>query len=229
MAEQRRNRWSLLAVQSTVCGVILLLVLVLRLIGGDTWNTVRTVAQRWMTDAGIAQQWAETPSDETVGVGGRDIVLGQAVSVWIPPDGVTFSSLPIPAQQAFPLKTGRVTSRFGYRTDPADGGTSFHTGMDIAAPEGTPLCAMIDGTVTKATWDDSYGYYIDICDSDGLTIRYAHCRMLLLGVGETVCAGETVALVGNTGNSFGSHVHLMALRDNIAYDPAPLIAGAGYA
>lgn len=68
---------------------------------------------------------------------------------------------------------GTITSPQGYRTDPVTGEISYHSGTDIAAPEGTPILAAADGTVTIAnatdSWGGSYGYYVKIDHGGGLT------------------------------------------------------------
>ena len=146
-----------------------------------------------------------------------------------PPDGATFTPLTLSEAPYEVLETGRVTSAFGYRTDPIHGGTGFHTGVDIAAESGAPLYAAYDGTITKAGWDHSYGKYTVLTCTDGLEILYAHCSALLCRAGDTVQAGQSIARVGSTGDSTGPHVHLMALRDGVAYDPVLLVPEACYA
>lgn len=221
---------SLLAVQSIVCGVVLLIVLLLRLIGGETWTQLRSLFQQWMTDEGLTEVIAEQVGrDEPSGTGGRDIAVGGAVSVRQIPAGTTLSPLTMPPAAAAPLETGRVTSLFGYRIDPIKGGTGFHTGTDVAASEGASLYAVYDGEVIAAAWDNSYGYYVTLRCDDGVAITYAHCSVLLCRTGETVSAGEVLARVGSTGNSTGSHVHIMLTKDGVHYDPKPLIPEAWYA
>ncbi|MBR2406812.1 MAG: M23 family metallopeptidase [Clostridia bacterium] len=226
MAESRRTpgRFSLLAVQSIVCGVILLLALLFRLIGGQSWEQLRTVLRQWMLDDGLATLLVQ----EEEAVGGKDIPLGEAVSVTAPPDGASFSPLAVPQVTVLPLEEGRVTSPFGYRTDPLSGGTGFHTGIDVAAPAGTPLRAVYSGTVTAAGWDTSYGYYVTVRTA-ALEILYAHCSVLLCSAGDLALAGESVAKVGSTGDSTGNHVHIELRCEGICYDPSPLIAEVWYA
>lgn len=225
-----RSGLSLLAVQSIVCGVVLLIVLLLRLIGGETWTQLSSLFRQWMTDEGLTQVVTEQESSETPsGTGERDLAVSDAVSVKQLPDGVTFSSLKLPTCAVFPLKAGTVTSSFGYRTDPIKGGTGFHTGVDISAPEGTALYAVCDGEVIDASWDDSYGHCVTIRCADGLEITYAHCSILLCQTGERVYAGRVVARVGSTGDSTGNHVHIMLSKDGVYYDPRPLIPEAWYA
>lgn len=77
---------------------------------------------------------------------------------------------------------GTITSPQGYRTDPITGETSYHSGTDIAVPEGTPILAAADGTVTIAnaldSWGGSYGYHVKLDHGGGLTTLYAHCSSM---------------------------------------------------
>lgn len=225
-----RSGLSLLAVQSIVCGVVLLIVLLLRLIGGETWTQLRSLFRQWMTEEGLTEVITDqVREDEPAGTGGRDIAVGDAMSVQRLPEGTALSGLTVPPTAVAPLDKGRVSSLFGYRIDPIKGGTGFHTGTDVAAEEGSALYAMYDGEVIDAAWDNSYGYYVTLRCADGLEITYAHCSVLLCRAEETVKAGETVARVGSTGDSTGSHVHIMLAKDGVYYDPRPLIPEAWYA
>jgi len=106
---------------------------------------------------------------------------------------------------------GTITSPQGYRTDPLTGKTSYHSGTDIAVPEGTPILAAADGTVTVAnaldSWGGSYGYYVKIDHGGGLTTLYAHCSRICVTVGQEVKAGQVIAYVGHTGRATGARLH----------------------
>ena len=106
---------------------------------------------------------------------------------------------------------GTITSSQGYRTDPFTGEVSYHSGTDISAPEGTPILAAADGTVTIAnatdSWGGSYGYYVKIDHEGGLTTLYAHCSSICVTAGQQVKAGQVIAYVGHTGRATGPHLH----------------------
>ena len=106
---------------------------------------------------------------------------------------------------------GTITSPQGYRTDPITGEISYHSGTDIAVPEGTPILAAADGTVTIAnatdSWGGSYGYYVKIDHSGGLTTLYAHCSSICVTENQQVQAGQIIAYVGQTGRATGPHLH----------------------
>lgn len=109
-----------------------------------------------------------------------------------------------------PLGAGwqeRVTSEFGWRNCPFHG-RELHSGIDLAAPTGTPIAAALSGTVTVSRYHSSLGNYTVIDHGGGLTTTYAHQSQRLVSVGEAVTAGQIIGLVGSTGNSTGPHLHL---------------------
>ena len=113
---------------------------------------------------------------------------------------------------AWPLPiAGSISSPFGYRQDPFDGKWSFHRGLDIAAPNGTPILAAADGTVVVAnatdSWGYSWGYYVKIEHANGMTTLYAHSSTIAVNTGQHVQKGEVIAYVGSTGASTGNHLH----------------------
>lgn len=97
------------------------------------------------------------------------------------------------------------------------GERDFHTGTDIAAPEGIPILAAADGTVTIAngtdSWGGGYGYYIKINHGSGLETLYAHCSAICVIPGQAVRQGEVIGYVGSTGNSTGHHLHFEMMVD----------------
>lgn len=100
--------------------------------------------------------------------------------------------------------SGIITSRFGNRESIR---TSGHTGLDIAAPAGTPIKAAASGTVTFAGYSGGYGYVVKLDNGNGVQTYYGHCSRLYVSTGEKVEAGEVIAAVGSTGNSTGNHLH----------------------
>lgn len=109
-----------------------------------------------------------------------------------------------------PLGSGwqsRVTSEFGWRKCPYHG-RELHSGLDMAAPTGTPIRTALSGTVTKSCRTSSYGNYTVIDHGNGMTTAYAHQSERLVAVGDAVEVGQVIGLVGSTGNSTGPHLHL---------------------
>jgi murein DD-endopeptidase MepM/ murein hydrolase activator NlpD len=108
---------------------------------------------------------------------------------------------------------GVVVSGFGMRWG------RMHEGIDIAAPSGTPIRAAAAGTVIHSGWLGGYGNLVVLDHGNGLATAYAHASVLLVGVGVHVSQGETVSLVGSTGNSSGPHLHFEVRVNGVAVDP----------
>ncbi|WP_428992132.1 M23 family metallopeptidase [Luteibacter yeojuensis] len=102
---------------------------------------------------------------------------------------------------------GYISSFFGGRPDPFSGHSARHTGIDIAAPTGTPVTAVAEGMVTFAGQRSGYGDVVEIDHGNGYMTRYAHNSKLVATVGQRVHVGDVIARAGSTGRSTGSHVH----------------------
>ena len=111
--------------------------------------------------------------------------------------------------------SGTVSSRFGVR------GGATHKGLDIAAPKGTPIYAAASGTVITSAygWNGGYGNYVVINHGNGINTAYGHCSSLVAKVGQTVNAGDLIAYVGNTGDSYGNHLHFEIRVNGVAQNP----------
>jgi len=117
---------------------------------------------------------------------------------------------------SWPLQ-GRLTSRFGaYRRM---GGSHRHTGIDIAAPYGTPILAADSGEVIFSGWWDGYGKAIVIDHGRGRTTVYGHMSRLYLQTGATVVKGQTIGLEGSTGYSTGPHLHFEVRKNGVPVNP----------
>ena len=112
--------------------------------------------------------------------------------------------------------SGTITSRFGAKSSIR---SSAHTGLDIAAPLGTPYSAAASGTVTFAGYKGSYGNLIVITHSNGVQTYYGHSSKIYVSVGQSVSQGQTIGAVGSTGNSTGPHLHLEVRVNGVAYNP----------
>jgi murein DD-endopeptidase MepM/ murein hydrolase activator NlpD len=118
---------------------------------------------------------------------------------------------------------GRITSRFGHRSDPFHGRQKFHSGLDIGAPKGTPFRAMRAGTVTFAGDRGSYGKLVVVDHGDGVETRYAHADGIEVQVGQQVGQGEALGTVGASGRATGPHLHFEVRRNGRPLDPAPFL------
>lgn len=109
-----------------------------------------------------------------------------------------------------------VSSGYGYRSDPFTGSSTFHSGIDIPAPSGTPVVAAGSGTVEWSEANPTAGNWIGINHGNGVYTIYMHMSALLVSAGSSVSAGQTIGLVGTTGSSTGNHLHF-TVRVNGAY------------
>lgn len=120
---------------------------------------------------------------------------------------------------AAPLALARVTSSFGYRRHPLEGGRRFHAGVDLAAPNGTPVYAAAAGQVAVAGHAGGYGLLVELEHGSGLETRYGHLSRLNVVPGQTVQTGELIGFVGSTGNSTGPHLHYEKRINGVPVDP----------
>ncbi|WP_406040934.1 M23 family metallopeptidase [Micromonospora sp. NBC_00898] len=103
----------------------------------------------------------------------------------------------------------------------------LHSGIDLVAPEGTPYVAIHAGTVTKAGWFGGYGYAVIVQHPDGSEAIYGHSSAVSVQEGQQVKAGDQLGLVGNTGHSYGSHLHLEIHVNGQPLDPVPWLEARG--
>ena len=115
--------------------------------------------------------------------------------------------------------SGPITSPFGMRFDPVQHRYQLHSGIDIAASQGTTISAAADGRVIFAGWYGGYGNAIVIDHGGGTSTLYGHCSQIFVGVGQDVQRGQAIGAVGMTGDATGPHVHFEVRRDGKPVDP----------
>ncbi|WP_237153607.1 M23 family metallopeptidase [Oryzibacter oryziterrae] len=120
-----------------------------------------------------------------------------------------------------PMSGGTFRSGFGARNHPLLGVVKMHTGVDWAAPRGTPIMAAGDGIVTYARWKNGYGNYIEIQHTNGYATAYAHQTAFAKGIaeGSRVRQGQIIGYVGTTGLSTGPHLHYEVHVNGTPVDP----------
>lgn len=118
---------------------------------------------------------------------------------------------------------GRHTSKWGERVHPVTGERSFHHGLDIAAPAGTPVRPTAAGRVVVAGERGGYGRLIEIEHANGWVSRYAHLRRLEVKEGDWVSREQVIGEVGSTGMSTGPHLHLECRRGGRSFSPEELL------
>lgn len=120
--------------------------------------------------------------------------------------------------QGWPTK-GWITSYFGKRKSPFSGRRVMHEGLDIAANIGTPVIATADGIVSRVSYTPGYGKMVVVDHGYGYRTIFGHNSKILVNSGQRVKRGERIALVGNTGQSTGPHVHYELRLNGVPIDP----------
>ncbi len=169
----------------------------------------------------------EVTSDETgekvavgeiaQGSGGGDIEAKEAVK------GTTFAPYFVSVAPQLPVEDARITSRFGYRTNPVSGKYGFHTGLDLAATEGTPVSAAFYGMIIETGSSDVWGNYVLMEHSEGLRTYYCHLSEIYVNDGAVIRQGETIGTVGSTGWSTGPHLHFEVRINGVRVNPELLL------
>lgn len=238
------------AVQCAVCAILVLSVFALARSGSALYTTLRAQYESQMqkdycadgvwTAAKRAARHVLEPIEETstteavatideraavetiTSAGGEDIRVLDALQ------DSSFEAVSVSQEAVMPVE-GKVTSGFGYRIHPITGSRSFHTGIDLAAPQGTPIVAAYGGTVQETGYTSGRGNYILLSHGDGLQTMYCHLSEILVQQSDAVDAGGTIGLVGTTGMSTGPHLHFELRVDGIRCDPVYVLKDLEYA
>ncbi len=151
-----------------------------------------------------------------------DIAVGQRVFV----PGASLSSMDLRKALGELFVTpvmGRLTSPYGYRSDPFTGVRTFHTGIDIAAPTGTAVKATLDGKIATTGFSSVYGNYVIVTHGEGYQSLYAHLSSVSVKRGQRVTQSAVIGRVGNTGYSTGSHLHFSVYKHGKMIDPKSVL------
>lgn len=123
-----------------------------------------------------------------------------------------------------PLDNIQISSEFGYRTSPVYHRWKFHSGIDFASPEGTPVYACKSGTVALAAkMDPTFGNYVILSHSNGMTSVYAHLSKMCVQKGDVVHGGKVIGYTGQTGAATGPHLHFEIRQNGVATDPGKFL------
>lgn len=136
----------------------------------------------------------------------------------LPKDAGAFTVFPVDRTGTF-----RVSSRFGRRFHPIIREYRMHNGVDFAKPSGSNIYAVADGRVVYAGVLGGYGNTVIIAHSSTISTLYAHASKILVSVGQSVKAGQTIALVGATGTATGPHLHFEVRKNGTPVDPMPYL------
>lgn len=126
----------------------------------------------------------------------------------------------------WPTEGGVISSYYGGRTGPINGGFDWHPGLDIAVDFGTPVYAAAMGTVEMAGWNGGYGQFVKIRHGNGYDSAYGHMSGIAVTTGQQVRKGEIIGFVGSTGYSTGPHLHFEVFVDGENIDPLYMLKKA---
>lgn len=136
-----------------------------------------------------------------------------------PVASVTAAPGALAAPSALQLPEGRISSQFGWRTDPLTGANRFHNGVDVAAAYGTDVPSAAAGRVVFAGVQGGYGQTVVLEHDGGVQTRYAHLSHIAVSAGDTIDRGSLVGRVGSSGRSTGAHLHFEVLEGGRPVDP----------
>lgn len=174
-------------------------------------------------DSEIPEQDVEIIEEDVVISEDNDVPMIQNLSYIhegedTPPDGASYTMANIGFDYCMPV-SGKLTSSYGYRNHPVDGGVKFHYGTDFGASEGTDILAFGDGTVYAIGESATLGLYVMIDHANDVRTTYGHCSKLLVSSGDSVKMGQKIAEMGSTGNATGSCLHFEIEVDGVNVDP----------
>ena len=182
---------------------------------------VSNIIARWNAEK-AAQQPTQTVTKEVTNEDGTTttITVEEPVSQGV--SGTGSLIWPVPCSM-------RITSRYGNRSDPFTGKTTYHAGIDIDGfgNDGQPIIAADSGTVITASSNSGYGNYV-IIDHGGMKTVYAHMSGLAVSSGQTVTQGQTVGYLGASGRATGTHCHFEVYVGDSRVDPASYFSGMTY-
>ena len=233
----------LLAVQMTLCVVLLAVVFTMQYLEPEQYKTLGSYYAKVMS------QNSDTADDETLRLLKTPITVKQLREWWdswepeklasvfartdkqaamggeetVFPRNASYRNVLVSAAARSPLACDAViTSLYGERSHPISGAWDFHTGIDLAASAGTGIYPIYPGVVTATGYSQSYGNYIKLQNGENLETIYCHCEDILCKTGEKVTVDDKIATVGSTGVSTGPHLHLSVLAEGYYVDPMKL-------
>ena len=173
-----------------------------------------SIVEKYSTELSELKQTSEAVSSlyeqkkvvKKVTVSSTKVTSGKVATGKAPNVGINF---------AYPVNSPNISSGYGARWG------RTHKGIDFAESTGTNIYASAPGTVTFSGWNTGgFGYLVIISHGNGVQTYYAHCSSLVAKVGQNVSQGQLIAKVGNTGRSFGAHLHFEIRVNGVAYNPA---------
>lgn len=195
----------------------------------------RALDARYEHAAAELQKLGITPARlNNGGVGGpfesatkADPTFKQLFMSWKKLDTLQDGAIAVPSDK--PVKTAAFTSGYGVRSDPFQGRSAMHAGIDLSGPVGTPIYATADGVISEAGYNNGgYGNLIKIDHGRGIETRYGHLSNVGVRAGQRVTRGQLIGRMGSTGRSTGSHLHYEVRIDGRAVNPVPFMKSTDY-
>jgi murein DD-endopeptidase MepM/ murein hydrolase activator NlpD len=151
-------------------------------------------------------------------------VINPGTSLFLPGAAMPQEELRLALGESFiyPVR-GVLSSPYGWRVDPIAKVDRFHSAIDLAAPQGTPVRAALDGKVSRTAVNSVYGKYIILTHQGGYQSLYAHLSEISVSQGAWVNQGSKIGEVGSTGYSTGPHLHFSVFKDNRAINPLEVL------
>ena len=134
------------------------------------------------------------------------------------------SNVNVGSSWIIPCSYSSISSPFGLRESPTAGASTYHQGVDLRAPAGTPIYASRGGTVTVATYGSAAGYYVTINHGDGFSTVYMHMTSYAVSAGQSVSQGQLIGYVGKTGVATGNHLHFGIAYNGAYVNPCNYVA-----
>ncbi|MDD3429515.1 MAG: M23 family metallopeptidase [Oscillospiraceae bacterium] len=219
---------SVLLFQIAGCTVFIVLSLLLRLSGGPAFEQAKESFAGVMEDGITTSQQEEivrfaNATIEYIRTQLNTPIEGGAGGAITQSSTKSFTGPYFLSDIAYTPAGGYVSSAYGARKHPITGKPDMHTGLDIAAQEGSAVSAAFYGIVTKTAFDAERGFFIEVMHSNRVVTTYNHLKQIFVQKGDTVVRGQTIAAVGSTGTSTGPHLHFEIKVNGIYVDPAQIL------
>jgi murein DD-endopeptidase MepM/ murein hydrolase activator NlpD len=175
----------------------------------------------------FAQKYKVSADDVLAANGLTRDQLTQGMSLFLPKvqhEGAALM-ISIGAFVGKPLASYYESSPFGVRQDPFTGALMHHSGVDLAAPMGTPIRSATNGVVVQARYDSMLGNYVAVSSLKRFTYIYGHMSAIKTYVGAHVAEGQVIGLVGDTGYATGPHLHFEVRKDGLPQNPRLYLPG----
>lgn len=180
----------------------------------DSTETPESIAEKYKVSAAKVAQVNQTELG-TVFDSGTTLFVPDAELDWITRQEINGDLFTRPLRRGY-----YISSRFSWRVNPFTGKRTFHNGIDMAAPQGTPIYAALGGTVIATGWDNVYGKYVTVAHHSGYKTLYGHMSKITVRKGAHVTTSTKLGEVGSTGQSTGPHLHFTVYKNGSPINPA---------